>query len=198
MHCFPVGIAGSKLTDEKGTPRPPRPYALIRLNGLYDLVSLVNGLGPTHDHARDDYKIFKGIALGTDQSQRQFYSPAKFDADMILRRIKDGDCPKRILLDQSTEDQLVPMNQLEQMKTRLEKVTGLKLMSGNKCVGRHAAPWEQGYSKMILTNSTLRHWLIIRISDLGYNSGCAESIGIDHCCQTSRSGRTEVSPFHIT
>ena len=126
-------------------PAPPRAYALIGLNGLYDLDTLVNGLGPAHKSMRHEYEMFQSIAFGKDKSQWSEYSPARFDADMISRSIEDGLAPKRIVLDQSTEDQLVPVNQLERLKIQLEQVSGLQLWQGNRCAGSHAAPWEQGY-----------------------------------------------------
>lgn len=126
-------------------PPPPRPYALIGLNGLYDLVALVNGLGPSHNGMREDYETFQSIAFGTDPTKWPQYSPATFDADDMSRGIEEGHSPTRVLLDQSTDDQLVPFNQLQRMRTQLEQVSGLQIMQGNKCVGKHAAPWEQGY-----------------------------------------------------
>jgi kynurenine formamidase len=126
-------------------PPPPRPYALVGLNGLYDLVALVNGLGPSHQSMSEDYERFQSIAFGTDQLKWQLYSPARFDANAISSRIEKGHAPKRILLDQSTEDQLVPFNQLQRMRIQLEQVAGLHILQGTRCVGKHAAPWEQGY-----------------------------------------------------
>ena len=126
-------------------PPPPRPFALIGLNGLYDLVALVNGLGPTHNGMRNDYEMFQSIAFGNDQLWWQLYSPARFDADTISKRIAAGVCPKLILLDQSVDDQLVPFNQLDRMETQLEQVTGLRIMRGERCIRKHAEPWEQGY-----------------------------------------------------
>lgn len=38
---------------EEELPPPPRPFALIGLNGLYDLVALVNGLGSSHKSMRE-------------------------------------------------------------------------------------------------------------------------------------------------
>ena len=126
-------------------PPPPRPYALIGMNGLFDLVALVDGLGPNHTRMRADYQMFLGIAFGKDYLRWPLASPARFDADAISKGIEEGHSPKRILLDQSTEDQLVPMNQLDRMKTQLDQVSGLKVMRGNRCSGKHAVPWEQGY-----------------------------------------------------
>ncbi len=42
------------------------------------------------------------------------------------------------------EDQLVPMIQLEQLRAVLAKVDGMQIFRGDRCTGKHAAPWEQG------------------------------------------------------
>lgn len=52
--------------------------------------------------------------------------------------------PPLVLLDQSKEDQLVPMIQLEQLQVTLNKVQGMRVLRGHRCVGKHAAPWEEG------------------------------------------------------
>jgi hypothetical protein len=48
------------------------------------------------------------------------------------------------MLEQSTGDQLVPMNQRDRLEANLSKVSGLRVVQGHRCTGKHAAPWEQG------------------------------------------------------
>jgi kynurenine formamidase len=48
------------------------------------------------------------------------------------------------VLDQSTEDQLVPMNQLERFQAQLGKASGLRVIQGHRCTGGHTAPWQEG------------------------------------------------------
>lgn len=48
------------------------------------------------------------------------------------------------MLDQSTEDQLVPMSQMDRLTANLRKVSGLRVVNGHRCTGEHAAPWQQG------------------------------------------------------
>lgn len=126
-------------------PPPPRPFTLIGLNGLYDLPAPVHGLGASHNWTREDYDIFLKIAFGKDELRWPLFSPAHFDSDMMTNRVQQGSSPNRVILDQSSEDQLVPLNQLERMKTQLEQVSELQIIRGNRCVGKHAEPWERGH-----------------------------------------------------
>lgn len=123
----------------------PTPAALIGLNGLYDLPSLVHDLGPTHDILSTDYKIMLSNAFGPDESKWPGYSPARFDPDRIAERLSSGRAPQLAVIDQSEDDQLVPTNQLDRLATNLRKVNGLQVTVGNNCTGKHAAPWQQGF-----------------------------------------------------
>ena len=125
-------------------PAPPQPAAILGFNGLYDLPALVHGLGPSHEGLRNVYEMLQSIAFGGDQNTWGIASPAYFDPEEIEKRIQDGYIPQLVLLDQSAEDQLVPMNQLERLEASLKRVNGLQVVRGKRCTGRHAAPWEQG------------------------------------------------------
>lgn len=125
-------------------PDAPCPAVLLGLNGLYDLPELVNGLGASHEHLRDDYEMFLSNAFGTDKGRWPAASPARFDPAEISKRVREGKAPRLVVLDQSIEDQLVPMNQKERFEARLNKVGGLRVVEGHRCTGKHAAPWEQG------------------------------------------------------
>jgi hypothetical protein len=123
---------------KEGLPPFSRLFALIGLNGLYDLVALVNRLGSAHNYEQTDYEMFQSIAFGNEQLRWQLDSPERFNADMLSKRIVTGGCPKCVLLDQRVDDQHVLVNQLERMKTQLEQVTGLQIMRGRRCIGKHA------------------------------------------------------------
>ena len=123
----------------------PRPAALLGMNGLYDLPALVHGLGSSHEHLRDVYEDLIGIAFGKDEDHWPAASPALLDAEDIGKLVSDNQAPRLVVIDQSTEDQLVPMNEAERMQAKLEQVRGLHVVRGHRCVGVHAAPWEQGY-----------------------------------------------------
>jgi pimeloyl-ACP methyl ester carboxylesterase len=122
----------------------PRPAALLGLNGLYDLPGLVNGLGASHEHLRDEYEMLLSNAFGADKGKWPAASPARFDPAEIAERVREGKAPRLVMLDQSTEDQLVPMNQRDKLEANLSKVSGLRVVEGHRCSGKHAAPWEQG------------------------------------------------------
>ncbi|MFJ9899875.1 hypothetical protein ACIQPR_41735 [Streptomyces sp. NPDC091280] len=127
-------------------PGPPRPAALLGLNGLYDLPALVTaaGLGASHAHLRDDYEAFLSRAFGADKGTWPDASPAGFDPMAIAGRIREGHSPRLVVLEQSAEDQLVPMTQRERMTATLSETAGLRIAHGHRLTGSHAAPWEEG------------------------------------------------------
>ena len=125
-------------------PDAPCPAAILGLNGLYDLPGLVNGLDAAHQHLRAEYERFLSSAFGADQSRWPAASPARFDPAEITERVGQGKAPRLVVLDQSTEDQLVPMNQSHRLEANLSKVSGLRVVQGHRCTGKHDAPWEQG------------------------------------------------------
>ena len=61
------------------------------------------------------------------------------------KRAREGRAPPLVVLDQSDEDQVVPMNQRERLEANLRRLGGLRVIRGNSCTGKHAAPWEQGF-----------------------------------------------------
>ena len=67
-------------------------------------------------------------------------SPASFDPADIAARIREGNAPRLVVLDQSTEDQLVPMNQKDRLTAALAKIPGLRVAQGHRLTGKHAAP----------------------------------------------------------
>lgn len=124
----------------------PCPAALVGLNGLYDLPELAtgDGLGESHRHLRDDYEMFLSNAFGPVKTLWSAASPARVDPTDIAKRVAAGKTPRLVMLDQSTEDQLVPMNQRERLAANLSRVRGLRLVEGHRLTGKHAAPWQRG------------------------------------------------------
>lgn len=122
----------------------PIPAAMLGINGLYDLKNLVHELGPSHQHLEPVYEDLIGIAFGSDESKWNDASPATVDAETLSRMLRLGRMANVIMLDQSLEDQLVPVNQTDRFVERLNQVEGLKVVRGTRCTGRHAAPWEEG------------------------------------------------------
>jgi hypothetical protein len=125
---------------------PPCPAAFLGLNGLYDLPDLAtaDGLGKSHEHLRDDYDMFLSQAFGPAKQLWPAASPARFDPGVITGRATDGRMPRLVVLDQSAEDQLVPMSQRDRLIATLRGADGLRLVQGHRLTGKHAAPWEQG------------------------------------------------------
>ena len=122
---------------------PPRPAVVIGMNGLYDLPALVTGLGPTHAHLNAVYDDLLHIAFG-DACGWAAASPARVDVEHLAEKLREGTAPKLVFVDQSVDDQLVPMNQMTRMKAHLGLVVGLTVRQGRRCFGLHAAPWEEG------------------------------------------------------
>ena len=122
----------------------PAPAALVGLNGLYDLPALVHALGPSHDMLRHDYAMMLANAFGPNEDGWADASPARFDPARVASRIAGRQAPKLAIIDQSEDDQLVPMNQRDRMATTLRQVDGLQVALGHRCTGKHAAPWQGG------------------------------------------------------
>jgi hypothetical protein len=108
------------------------------------LPELEDGIGASHQHLRDAYVTLLSHAFGADRTSWSCASPARFDPETIARRVRDSQAPALVVLDQSAEDQLVPMNQKERFEANLSKVNGLRVVTGRRCTGKHAAPWEEG------------------------------------------------------
>lgn len=123
---------------------PPVPAALLGLNGLYDLPALLNGLDPAHEHLQQDYRMILNNAFGSDIRNLLIASPSRFDPEVIAKRILLDKVPNLVVLDHSKDDELSPRNQSRRMMENLSEVSGLNLVIGNRCTGKHSAPWEQG------------------------------------------------------
>lgn len=123
---------------------PPRPAALLGMNGLYDLPDLVDHLGDSHANLAEVYRDLQGHAFGADRGLWEQASPARLPLSRLRERAALGRMPRFIIVDQSAEDQLVPMNQADKMEAHLRGVEGLRVVRGSRCTGKHAAPWEQG------------------------------------------------------
>lgn len=139
---FPPSHWDARLNDV--TDAPPKPAALCGFNGLYDLIDLVHGLGTSHAHLGPVYKDLEDIAFGSDEGKWAAASPARVDPAVLSKGVAEGHVAKLVLVDQSAEDQLVPMNEADKMESVLRKVKGMEVVRGKRCTGLHAVPWEQG------------------------------------------------------
>ncbi|KAL9048719.1 MAG: hypothetical protein Q9162_007580 [Coniocarpon cinnabarinum] len=122
---------------------PPTPSAVLGLNGLYDLPLLVHKPS-THNHLRGVYDSFLRLAFGDKEDEWTAASPAQFDASAVAMRVKQGLAPGLVVLDQSQEDQLVPLNQTEAMEQQLQRVSKVSYTRGQRMTGRHNDAWESG------------------------------------------------------
>jgi kynurenine formamidase len=75
------------------------PAALLGLNGLYDFPELVNGLGASHEHLRDDYEMLLSNAFGADKGKWPAASPARFDPAEIADRVRESEALEFVVLD---------------------------------------------------------------------------------------------------
>ena len=132
-----------RWSDREKFPQPPRPAAALGLNGLYNLPMLVHE-PDTHTDLADIYASFLRLAFGNNEDEWKNSSPACFDSEVIARRAKKNATPKLVVLDQSTDDQLVPMNQTVAMQSLLETVPGIRILRSETLKGSHNEPWESG------------------------------------------------------
>ena len=122
---------------------PPTPAALYGVNGLYDLLDLVDSPGPEHEHVAEQYESLLAHAFG-DRSRWAAASPSRLVPAVVSDRLERGRVPRIVVLDQSDADQLVPMNQIETMQGALAAVPGLLVARSHRAHGPHAMPWEDG------------------------------------------------------
>ena len=128
----------------------PIPAAIVGLNGLFDLPRLIHEPG-THAHLKDVYTAIVRNAFGDDEEVWRKVSPALFDIKMLVSRLLERKMPELVVLAQSKEDQLVPMNQTESIEAALEHTqvdgsgkTNLSLKRSTKITGQHDDCWKEG------------------------------------------------------
>jgi acetyl esterase/lipase len=123
----------------------PRPAALLGFNGIYDLPSLVEELGPEQEEVRAEYAALLTAAFGTATASWEVASPARFPRHEVIARVAAGVTPRVVLLDHSVDDRMVPAGQKQRFMRTLSGIDGLRLVDGHRCTGEHAAPWRQGH-----------------------------------------------------
>jgi acetyl esterase/lipase len=141
--AFQAALLGPERFGLRSELTPPTPAALTGVNGLYDLPDLVDRPGPEHEHVAQEYETLLSLAFG-DRAGRAAASPARLVPEAVLGRLERGLVPRLVVLDQSSEDQLVPMNQLETMQEALLGIPGLLTARSRRATGAHARPWEDG------------------------------------------------------
>lgn len=89
-------------------------------------------------------RISSVLRLGPIRAKWPSASPARLNIGKLEERLRDNLLPSLVVLDQSEEDPLVPVNQTDTMEAFLRKVKGLRVVRDYRMHGRHAAPWEEG------------------------------------------------------
>ena len=126
-----------------GANEPPRPAAIVGLNGLYDLPLLLRGPS-THAHLEDICASFLNLAFGEDEGAWEAASPAKFTGEEVRKRGEQGRLPQLMVLDQSEADQLVPLAQTEAMEVSATGWNKMRVVRGSRMKGLHDEAWESG------------------------------------------------------
>lgn len=137
--AFQAALQSPAYYGLQDVPDGPSPAAIMGLNGLYDLPALVDALGAEHEMLRQDDTMMLSNAFGADQRAWISASPARLDAARIAERIVERGGPRLVLLEQSPDDQLAPMNQRDRIAATLRLVNGWRVVLGQRCVGKHAA-----------------------------------------------------------
>jgi hypothetical protein len=84
----------------------------------------MNGLGASHEHLRDEYEKLLTNAFGADKGKWPAASTARFDPAENSVRVRENKAPRLVVLDESVEDQLVPMNQSEKLEATFRSGLG--------------------------------------------------------------------------
>lgn len=135
--AFQAALQPPRSYGLEDVPEAPCPAAAIGLNGVYDLPALGHGSAGSRELLSN--------AFGPDERKWSAASPALFDPVQIAERVQKGKAPRLVLVDQSQDDQVVPMNQRERLEANLRKVSGLRVVLGNRCTGNHSEPWQHGF-----------------------------------------------------
>lgn len=138
MTSTPAGNTKWELTNVE-SPHIDRPVPTVARPA-----DLVDRLGASHASLAEVYGDLQGHAFGADRGRWEAASPARVPLDGLRERMARGRIPRLIIIDQSEEDQLVPMNQANKLEAHLRGVGGLRVVRGSRCSGRHATPWEEG------------------------------------------------------
>ncbi|KAH6622759.1 hypothetical protein F5144DRAFT_595051 [Chaetomium tenue] len=125
-----------------------KPAALVGFNGLYDLAGFIAAPPERYAHLRDGYREFVEGAFGADEGTWRDVCPATVEGNWVGEWIGDGagdeaKAKKTVVLVQSREDTLVPWEQLEAMRARLEREgrVDVKVMEAS---GNHDDIWREG------------------------------------------------------
>jgi len=117
-----------------------KPKAIVGLNGIYDLPSLIQNPGDKHKQLAPIYEDFTQRAFGADKIEWRLVSPISVGSWMV--EWPEG---ARTVLAQSKEDSLVPYSQTEDMLSNLKSSMSEYLEVQEAHVsGDHNEVWQKG------------------------------------------------------
>jgi hypothetical protein len=117
-----------------------KPIAIVGLNGLYDMPTLIREPGEKHASLQSLYEAFTRLAFGDDEKVWSEISPISV-GDWGKEWVEG----KKVFLVQSKEDSLVPYRQTADMREALErsKASGCALVE-LEAGGDHNDLWKEG------------------------------------------------------
>lgn len=134
-------------------PHVPKPFAVIGLDGLYDLPGLIKDPGDKHAGLIPAYEAFTRCAFGDDEKTWYDVSPIS---------VKDwvgewGPDHGTVVLVQSKDDTLVPYRQLEGMQEALKPAIGPSIeVYELPASGDHDELWQTGDQIAEILNEVLK------------------------------------------
>jgi acetyl esterase/lipase len=138
--AFQVAMSHSKWGPSATALQVAKPKAIIGLNGLYDMPTLIREPGEKHAALQPVYENFTRLAFGDDE--KVWYTICPISVSDWKVEWAEG---SKFVFVQSHEDSLVPYRQLEDMRKALlaSKAEGLEV-GELLAAGDHNELWEKG------------------------------------------------------
>jgi acetyl esterase/lipase len=138
--AFQVAMSHSKWGPKATALSVPKPKAIIGLNGLYDMPTLIREPGEKHAALKGPYEAFTRLAFGDDEKVWQSMSPISVNDWKA-----EWEESLKVVLVQSKDDSLVPYWQLVDMQKKIfeskAEAVELKEMEAS---GDHNELWQKG------------------------------------------------------
>lgn len=138
--AYQVAMSHSRWSSAATALKVAKPVAVVGLNGLYDMPTLIENPGEKHASLKDLYELFTRLAFGDDKKVWQEISPTyvkNWDEEW-----KEG---QQAFVVQSKDDCLVPYSQTVDMKKSLEDSRAKGLRVGElDAGGDHNDLWKDG------------------------------------------------------
>ena len=127
-----------------------KPVAIVGLNGLYDMPTLIHSPGEKHQHLQALYEDFTRRAFGNEESVWKNISPVFVEDWRQGEWVLEGKKARQVFLVQSKEDSLVPYWQLDAMRESFLRsgsgTSGSDVLEIKEleAVGDHNDLWKEG------------------------------------------------------